>query len=201
MARPEPTPATQRLFFAVPLSVEVRSLLTGLQQRLAESGVRVKWVEPPNLHLTLRFLGDQPDDRLEELREIAQAVAGAHAPFALALQGVGAFPEPKHPRTLWVGTGEGGEALTALGRDLSQALEAAGVVAPEGKPFAAHCTLGRVRQEGGLGPLSTALAAATVTSAPWPVTHFVLYASRLSSAGPVYRPLHEYELNTAGSVS
>jgi 2'-5' RNA ligase len=199
MARPE-TPA-QRLFFAVPLPAEWRSPLTALQQRLAQSGVRVKWVEPQNLHLTLRFLGDQPDSRQGQLTEIAQTVAAGHPAFELALQGVGAFPEVRRPRTLWVGTGAGQEELTALGGELSQALEAAGVVAPEGKPWSAHCTLGRVRQEGGLGPLSAALAAESFTSAPWPVRSFVLYASRLSSAGPVYQSLQTFDLATAGSVS
>jgi 2'-5' RNA ligase len=187
-------PTSQRLFFAVPLPAETRPSLIALQQRLAGSGVGVKWVAAANLHLTLRFLGDQPSSGSETLSELARQVAAAHRPCQVALQGVGAFPSGRSPRTLWVGVGAGREALGALAGDLSAALEAAGVVATEGRPWAGHCTVGRVRQSGGLGPLTEALATASLTTAPWTVNEFVLYASRLTAAGPVYHSVQAFAL-------
>src|SRR5262249_58527952 len=98
-----------------------------------------------NVHLTLKFLGTVEPTRLGDVeRALATAAAGQPA-FELTMLGLGAFPSRSRPRVLWAGVDAGGAELTALATRVDEAL--AGLGFPrEGRPFAAHATLGRVRE-------------------------------------------------------
>ncbi|HEX2988868.1 MAG TPA: RNA 2',3'-cyclic phosphodiesterase, partial [Chloroflexota bacterium] len=124
------------------------------------SRVKVKWVERENLHITLKFLGATPALMVPDLREVGEALAAELEPFELQLRGVGAFPKLSRPQTIVVKTGTGADELTVLAKLLHQRLaEEALLVENDKKPFVPHCTLGRVRQESGLGRLVEAYMA------------------------------------------
>src|SRR5712692_2311394 len=92
-----------RTFIAVDLGKAIRDRLTSLQERLAQSGAPVKWVETENLHVTLLFLGEVADRDLSAVCRAAAEVCKDRATFPLSVEGVGFFGNPRRPRTVWVG--------------------------------------------------------------------------------------------------
>jgi 2'-5' RNA ligase len=134
-----------RLFVAINIPAPIRDALHSDVAPLREASGGVRWVASPALHVTLKFLGEQGDAVLDPLRAALSAVASRHQPFAVETTEVGAFPNFRRPRVVWLGmTGEA--TFRAIARDLDEALAPMGV-APESRPFQAHVTLGRVKAE------------------------------------------------------
>ena len=141
-----------------------------------------------NAHLTLKFLGDVAAPA--GIAAVGAALSGVRfAPFALRLAGGGFFPGPDQPRVLWAGVVDGAGACRALAAQVETVLTPLGFP-PEGRPYVAHLTLGRVKDpgRGGDWPGMARLLAQTVWP-PAPVACFALYRSLLSSAGPRYEVL------------
>jgi 2'-5' RNA ligase len=185
--------ATLRAFIAIELPSAVRASLGDVAAALAPglpTGA-VRWVRPEAMHLTLRFLGDTPTGSLPELAAALDTLAEGHAPFNLHLAGLGCFPNPRRPRVLWVGLAGDEARLAALKAGLDGALASLGRP-PEGKPFRAHLTLGRVREEGGVRDFRPDVA---VPELAVPVTSIVLMESELRPDGPRYTARHRAELS------
>jgi 2'-5' RNA ligase len=136
-----------RTFVAVELDEELKGNLAHLQQslrgRVAPRSVR--WVRPEGIHLTLKFLGDTPVTKVDEVKAALTDAALEVEPFAFTVEGLGCFPNARRPRVLWVGLQEPSGALHRL----REAVEAH--VAPLGFPmerrsFHPHLTLGRVQR-------------------------------------------------------
>jgi 2'-5' RNA ligase len=117
----------------------------------------VAWVAGDNLHLTLKFLGGVETERLEALAGAVRAAAASCDPFELNVEGLGAFPSPSRPRVLWAGVHEGAGPAAELARRIDDALAPLGC-AREARTFAAHVTLGRVREPRANLALAAALA-------------------------------------------
>jgi RNA 2',3'-cyclic 3'-phosphodiesterase len=138
----------RRLFIAVPLpddaATAIRSIVDEVQAEALPAGARdVRWVRLDGLHLTLRFLGPTPEERIEPTAAAVEAVAAAATgPFELELGGSGTFPPQGRPRALWVGIREGAEELGRLAAELDAALGAAGWPSDH-RPFRPHLTLAR----------------------------------------------------------
>jgi len=133
-----------RAFIAIELSPEIQSKLVALQNKLRESGAWVKWVEPENIHLTLKFLGYVSKSQLKSIFEaVCESIEGI-APFPLSFSGLGAFPKLENPRVVWVGVGEGREMLSRINRNLEGILKRNGFPA-EDREYHPHLTLGRAK--------------------------------------------------------
>src|SRR5947209_4877433 len=91
-----------RLFFAVPLSQKSRKDVAAVIGKLARTGADYKWVEAENLHLTLAFLGETPEQKIPELKRILKETACEHAGFSIAFDRIGAFDSLARPRVLWL---------------------------------------------------------------------------------------------------
>ncbi|HYN69775.1 MAG TPA: RNA 2',3'-cyclic phosphodiesterase [Candidatus Eisenbacteria bacterium] len=201
-AAPPDDPARPRLFFAVPIPAPARALIGDLaaqvQATVGDGHTRIRWVRMEGLHLTLRFLGQTPLDRVPALEAIADEVAARIAPFAITVSGAGAFPEPRRPRILWLGIPAGADRLASLAEDLGHRIEAAGWPI-ESRPFAAHLTIARTD---GLraGPAAAAALqeAAGRLDASFGVDRVVLYRSVLGNGPASYEAIHESVL--AGAV-
>jgi 2'-5' RNA ligase len=181
-----------RLFVAVNLPDDLRSALGRLVDRLP-AGHGVRWVPPGNVHLTLRFLGEVSPDRVEEIETLLSAAAARHPAFTLTAQGVGAFPDLRRPRVVWVGIGppESIGTLDALHRDLEDGFADLGF-GREGRPFRPHLTIGRVRDRRGRRRTFPRgwIEGAAFPAAPFSVDAIDLMESRLEPAGARYRRLH-----------
>ncbi|MGD2148959.1 MAG: RNA 2',3'-cyclic phosphodiesterase [Anaerolineae bacterium] len=138
---------TYRLFVAVALPEPVHKRLGGVQQRLrAKLPERsVRWVRTEGIHLTLKFLGDTPRDRIPAIGEALKVVSRNAPRCELTVQGVGCYPSPRRPRVVWVGVKEPTGRLKALWRAVEEAMMAIGYAA-ERHGFSPHLTLGRVRR-------------------------------------------------------
>lgn len=177
-----------RAFIAVYLTDEVKNALgeiaRSLSQRLPSGGVR--WVRPEQMHLTLRFLGDTTTDRLPVIQTALDDVAGRCTPFVMHLDGIGCFPSLRRPRVVWVGLGGEVERLAALKAVLDASLTPLGWP-PEDKPFRAHMTLGRVKDEHAAQQIDWSL---TVPPLAVPIAAIHLIESILYPHGPNYTTRH-----------
>ncbi len=133
-----------RLFVAVNLPEAERSGIHRAVSPLRASDLPVRWVPANNLHVTLAFLGDVEEERIGRISEALLRVGREHAPFTLDLRGLGAFPNLRRPRVLWIGA-EGGPALRAVQRGVAAALKPLGF-APDDRVFHPHVTVGRAQK-------------------------------------------------------
>jgi len=174
-----------RAFLAVALPDEVRSCAVAAVEQLRRAVPGdVRWVPAENHHLTLKFLGEIAEDRVDALVARAGAKLAPLAPFEVALAGFGAFPSAREARVLWLGVARGSAALAKLARKLDSAARVAGAER-ERRPFSAHLTLGRLRE-----PARVEIEKlAPPTSVPWTVAEVVLYESRLAPDGARHVPL------------
>jgi 2'-5' RNA ligase len=176
-----------RLFVALDLPWELRAQLSALSVGL--EGVR--WVAPENYHITLRFIGEMPGHKAEE---IDAALAGLKARgFALELSGVGTMEKSGRLTALWAGVARN-PALDLLRGKIDTALQRAGVPA-ERRRFLPHVTLARLDERAAEPRLAGWVQAHNLfRSAPVPVEHFTLFSSLLGKDQPVYTPEVEYSL-------
>ena len=188
-----------RAFVALLLDEAIRASVGAEIERLRPLSRAVAWVPAANLHLTLRFLGEQSDEQLGEVEAALVEAAAVTAPFALTLHGIGAFPGLERPRILWVGIADGALPARAVQGRVEAALERRGIPR-ERQAWHPHLTIGRVfderawRRDTGL-PLRQALAAAArQTFGTLAVSHIALMRSDLSPQGARYRELASAEL-------
>lgn len=176
-----------RLFVAVNLPPPVRERVWAAAAPLrAAIPAGVSWVREEALHVTLHFLGEQPDSVADDLvMRLAPALAGRTRPH-LELNAVGAFPNLRRPRVLWLG-GPANSALAELYHDVQRVCASLGFVAEE-RPFRLHVTLGRVRQGARMDPELLARAASEVElHAEFTAATVDVMESQLGPGGSRYR--------------
>ncbi len=175
-----------RLFVALGLPDEIRHRLAGL----AGGVPGARWVEPHNLHLTLRFIGETDEGRLADLDDALRTIRTP--PFELTLDGAGQFGSGRKIHTLWIGA-ERSEALLHLQAKVESAVVRAGF-APEGRKFTPHVTLARLSG----GPPERVMRYLSdnglFRSRPFPVEGFGLYESHLGRHGADYAAISSYPL-------
>jgi len=145
-ARVPHSPDQIRSFIAIELPEEIKRGLARLRGELErEEHTFVKWVDVEGIHLTLKFLGNIPLKRVAEITNAMEEATQGISPFHLEISGLGAFPDLKQPRVLWVGIGGDIDKLSSLQQKIDSALASLGF-AKEERPFVPHLTLARVRQ-------------------------------------------------------
>jgi RNA 2',3'-cyclic 3'-phosphodiesterase len=184
-------PSLQRAFVAVKIPSEVARAAYEGSASLREIG-GVRWVPAENFHVTLKFLGPMTASQCEALTPALRQIAAAAAPFALALGGLGAFPRLESPRVVWLGIVVGREALADLATQMEEAAAEAGF-APEGKPYRAHVTLGRVKNVRETRSLSAALRAPqSAVYGPFTASSLALMDSERTPQGSRYTIIEEF---------
>lgn len=172
----------------------VRAALADEIARLSAVARDVAWVAPDNLHVTLKFLGQAPAESLEPIADALAGVAGRHPVFDLDVLGLGAFPTLTRARVIWAGLADGAPRLAELAGSVEDVLVPLGF-APEGRPFAAHVTLGRMREPRRDDRLAAALSAgASRAFGRFRVEDLILMRSDLSPRGARYTPLRASRL-------
>ncbi len=177
-----------RLFVAIPLPEEVRDRLAGFYRGIPGA----RWVDPGNVHLTLRFIGDVNEDTAEDIDDCLAAIS--MPAFELTLAGVDFFGKLHKARAVYAGV-ERSQPLRILYDKVEGALARAGIGKEERK-FTPHVTLARIKGETG-HHLTNFLAEHNLERiGPFAVTEFVLFRSHLSSDGAIHERLVEYPLTS-----
>ncbi len=175
-----------RLFVALDLPPDARARLS----RLATGLPGARWLPPSTYHVTLRFLGEMPGHRAEELDGALAALRGRR--FTLQLGGVGVLEKAGRPQALWAGV-ERSQQLDHLRAKIETAVQRVGFE-PERRRFAPHVTVARL-DNAPPGKLAEWVQAHNLLRAdPVVVEHFTLFSSLLGKDGAVYTPEVEYEL-------
>ena len=177
-----------RLFTALDPSPDVHDNLSRLLDRLRPAA-RLRWSRREGLHLTLKFIGQWPENRLAELRQALSGVT--FAPFEIRFSGLGFFPNPRSPRVFWAGI-QAGPELGKLAALVDRTLEPLGVEA-EKRPYSPHLTLARIESGTRLEAVHRAIQdLPSVEFGSFRADRFCLYESRPAAGGSIYTRIEEF---------
>jgi len=184
-----------RLFIALPLSNKVERALGGIIEELSQAGAKVKWVDPHNIHMTVRFLGDTDERLLRDLKKLIDQAASQTNATHVAIDRLGAFPNLKRPRVFWAGLNQDAplDGIVAMADEIERGVRELGFEL-ENKKFKPHLTLARVKYPDGLDRLCRAVRDYTLTPIDISLDRLVLFKSTLTPRGPVYDKFHESAL-------
>lgn len=183
-----------RLFTGIDLPRDVKEKLDVLISHLRTTA-HIKWSPAYNLHITTKFLGEWPKERLDEL-EVQLRTVHVDAPVKINVRGLGWFPNPHSPRVFWAAV-EASPSLAELARATEAACAAVGA-RKEDRPFSPHLTLARVKQVAPLAALRRAIAELeSVEFGSFTAECFYLYLSEPGPSGSIYTPLKEFPLPRA----
>jgi 2'-5' RNA ligase len=188
-----------RLFVAIEIAPEIRERLAALISEFQPKVANAAWVRPEGLHITLKFLGNVPDEKCSRIEDALQTIKAA--PFSLSIANIGVFPNPRSPRVLWAGIDSGPE-LAALAVKIEDALNPLGFER-ERRDFSPHVTLARFKNGKGKPKLDALLSEQTSMGegahihgfGTMAATHFHLYESKLSPQGARYSKLASFALH------
>lgn len=133
-----------RVFIAIELESSIKEKIARIQTRLRVIQDKIKWVESSSVHLTLKFLGEIEEEKLEKVHQITRELGERVSPFKIEVKGMGVFPGFSSPRVIWIGARDTSGELEKLAAWLEEALAREGFVR-EKRKWKAHLTLGRVK--------------------------------------------------------
>jgi 2'-5' RNA ligase len=196
-----------RIFIGIDLDPEVRTRIERFLEGVGGFAPDARWVRPESLHITLKFIGEQPQEHVEAITERLRRINGS--PFEIRCAGYGFFPTANAPRVFWIGI-QAGTQLAALAESIDAATAELGIPR-EDRPFSPHLTLARAgagRSSGspkwrkGDGPnptfaiLEKRLAAmGELDFGTMTAREFILYQSQLSPGGSEYTKLQRFSLH------
>ena len=183
------TTTAVRLFVAINLPPSERQAIHRATAALRDAAGTVTWVAPECIHLTMKFLGEQPPESVTRIRDALDAIARRFQPFRLDVGGLGAFPHLRAPKIFWMGIASEPK-LELLHHDLEVACEALGHEV-DARAFRPHLTLGRVR---GRPAYLFDLLPEDAGGPKFPVRHVELVESTLTPDGAVYETVGAFAL-------
>jgi 2'-5' RNA ligase len=131
-----------RLFTAIDIPTDLTDALRSFVSRLRPTA-KISWSPIANLHVTTKFIGEWPEERLDEMKRALASVPPTGS-IEIAVKGLGWFPSERRPRVFWAGV-DGGEALRTLARATEAAVAELGVPL-EKRDYSPHLTLARIRE-------------------------------------------------------
>ena len=182
-----------RLFIAARINKEIEREVGEFLEQFHRLPGRIKWVEPHNIHITLKFLGETDSNEVEPLKQAIAHAAAKTGAFEAHLQGCGVFPNMRAPRVFWIGINDPQKRLTTLAAKVDSELTTLGFD-PEQRAFSPHLTLGRVKDDDNLEAVKAAFVKATFGPLLLRVEKIHLVESQLKPSGPVYKDIAGFEL-------
>jgi len=176
-----------RTFIAIEIPEKIKKTIERWQAPLKEAPAAVSWVKPGNIHITLKFLGDVEDSRINEIGESVKSAVGSFSPFRLSIEGAGGFPNLKHPRVIWVGIiNEQGE-LKRLAESVDNEMSSLGFPR-EKRSFKPHLTVGRVKSQRRIETVTELIHLNRFYGGEFQVENVIVMKSQLHPAGSIYTP-------------
>lgn len=185
-----------RLFLAINLDAGIRHAIVNATAPLRAAASSLSWVDESRVHLTLKFLGDQPEHAVESISRSLDQVAQRHRAFSIRIGEVGAFPNFRRARVVWMGI-DRDPRLELLHHDIEVACETLGFEL-EGRAFRPHLTLARVKDRTEVDELRRLSKASKHVDfdAETGVQSIDLMQSNLDRSAPRYERLHAAALRT-----
>lgn len=184
-----------RTFIALELPDEIRAAIAEYMQPLRNLPGRVGWVKPDNIHLTLKFLGDTPGEKIDDISGALKEVARDIGSISAKISGSGVFPNERRPRVLWIGIEEQTSALQKLAVAIDNRMHAYGFK-KEGRGFSPHLTIGRVREES-VDKIVAAMRERPFAAREVEWNEITLMQSELRPGGSIYTPLCKIKLGSS----
>ncbi|MFH1053382.1 MAG: RNA 2',3'-cyclic phosphodiesterase [Candidatus Woesearchaeota archaeon] len=179
-----------RCFVAVNLPNDIREQLGDMVKGLREEKGKINWVQPQNMHITLKFLGDLDDAKIELVKEKLESVR--FNKFSLTLDRLGTFPSENFISVLWIGVKEKDDLF-----DLHKMVDISlSKMFSLERNFLGHITLGRVKFLDDKKGFIEKLKKIKIDGKSFPVENFALMKSELTSNGPIYEKVNEFKLET-----
>jgi len=183
-----------RSFLAIELPEAIRKRIEDIQKDLRSSNSDVRWVSPEKIHLTLKFFGNIEESRVDTITTSIEPLVEGTPHFSLEVRGMGAFPNIKNPRVLWMGLIDEKQVLVPLQKQLESTLETIGFQV-EDRLFRPHLTLGRMNSGRGKDELIGRIQKYKEERfGDVEVKRLVLFKSDLRPTGPIYTALRELKL-------
>lgn len=185
-----------RLFIALPLPDEVEQFLSNVILDLKQKRGRVKWVASKNIHLTMKFLGETDENKVEAIIKSIESVAAKHKSVECTIDRIGGFPNLRRPRVIWTGIEnkeDNIDKLEAIASDTEDEMARLGFE-KENRKFKSHLTLGRIKDARDLYELTNYLDGYQLHPKEILFDRIVLFKSTLTPHGPIYERLYETEL-------
>ncbi|TFG35084.1 RNA 2',3'-cyclic phosphodiesterase [Candidatus Thorarchaeota archaeon] len=176
-----------RAFLSIDITdQELLSRIEKVQERLDTDAARMKLVEIKNIHYTMRFLGDTQLNRIHDIKTCLEEVQ--FNPFEIEVFGVGAFPNIRRPRVIWVGAGQNENQISQLKREIDNSLKKLGYQLE--KKYTPHATIARVRYIKDSQRISLNLEdLARESIGMMTVSQVTMKKSILTPSGPIYETL------------
>ncbi|MFA6130049.1 MAG: RNA 2',3'-cyclic phosphodiesterase [Candidatus Omnitrophota bacterium] len=185
-----------RAFIAIELSAGVKDSISRIQEKLKTEPLKINWVKPQNLHLTLKFLGDISPEQLSRIKQIISGITKTPG-FRIKLNTLGVFPDMAAARIIWIGDNQPTLELKQLAEQLEIKLEISGI-ARQPKPFSAHITIGRIKSRLLLSDLQKVIDKIKRdmegTNWEFDCSKVTLFESTLGPGGPAYTMLDQFNL-------
>jgi 2'-5' RNA ligase len=183
-----------RTFVAIELEPEIKKNLSQFIQKLENHNPHIKWIKNQGMHLTLKFIGEIPDDKASDIQSTLRDISFEHERFPLKLVGTGTFPaRSRYPRVLWVGI-EDSQKLISIQNDVETKLEKLSIPR-EKRKFHPHLTLGRVKSSQNIAPVLEELANNINTQfGSMDVETITFFKSTLKPTGAEYNSLSKIQL-------
>ena len=183
-----------RSFLAIELPKLILKKIEEVQRDLRSTRADVRWVNPEKIHLTLKFFGDIEESRIDPIFKSIEEPIRNTPPYSIEVKGVGAFPQLRNPRVIWIGLVNGKEILTSFQKQIETQLEKIGFQT-ENRPFHPHLTLGRMKSSRGREEMVGRMEKHREEEfGDFQVERVILFKSDLKPSGPVYTLLREIKL-------
>lgn len=184
----------KRLFAAIKITPDENLLRVYYDLKKQCIHDRINWVKPENIHITLKFFGETNESKADEISSLLNDLSVQHKPFNLSLANVGIFGSSYKPKVIWIGIHES-EPLQYLATDIIDRMEGIGFL-KDRQNFVPHLTIGRIKMIDNKNRFSHYISEYnSIDVQKIDIYKFYLYESVLSSIGPTYNIINQYNLN------
>jgi len=177
----------------ISIDIEIPSKIIEIEREIEKTGGNVKLVEPKNMHLTLKFLGNTNEEMIDELENMIKESIKDVEPFKIQIKGTGVFPNEKYIKIIWLGI-QNGEKITQIAEKIDEKVSKLGFK-KEKRSFSPHLTIGRVRNAKNKDKILKMIEKyKDLLFAEKIVDTINLKRSELTPQGPIYTTLREIKL-------
>jgi 2'-5' RNA ligase len=180
-----------RLFISIELPDDVKKKIKSILDELAKCDPKIKWVSTENLHITLKFIGEVKEEKVEEIIQRVRDSIRTQSSFTASFSELGTFPGGKYPRVVWLGIEKGKDEISGIVANIDTSLSDMGIE-KEKREFTSHITLGRVKEKRANKLLIDKIEKLSLPDLDEiKVDKISIMQSKLTPKGPIYSVLKE----------